>query len=358
MTTLDSYLTLGRSGLRVSPLCLGTMTFGEDHGWGAPVAESEAMLDDYVERGGNFVDTANVYTGGHSEVIIGDHLAARPGLRDSIVLATKFFGNLHAGDPNGGGTGRKALLRQLHHSLRRLRTDWIDVYWIHNWDRATPLQETLRTLDDLVTAGTIRYVGFSDLPAWVAARGQTLADLRGWSPAIGLQAEYSLLQRTIEGELVPMAQALGMGVMPWGPLHSGHLTGKYRREDPPVRGRSGLVPSPEGAQWDVIEALRDVAAEAGVDMAAAGLAWVRSRPGVASTLIGARSREQLAANLASLDVTLDAGQLAALNEVSAPQLNFPAANNEHMAPMLAFGGMTVDGDTRPAWAPLLEGTVY
>ena len=156
MTTLDSYITLGRSGLRVSPYCLGTMTFGEENGWGASVAESEAMLDGYLDRGGNFVDTANVYTGGHSEQILGDALAARPGTRDRIVLASKFFANLEPGNPNGGGTGRKALLGALHNSLRRLRTDYLDIYWIHNWDARTPINETLRTLDDLVTAGLVK----------------------------------------------------------------------------------------------------------------------------------------------------------------------------------------------------------
>jgi aryl-alcohol dehydrogenase-like predicted oxidoreductase len=344
MTTLDSYITLGHSGLRVSPYCLGTMTFGEDHGWGASVADSAAMLSNYLDRGGNFVDTANVYTGGHSENIIGDYLTGRPGLRDRIVLSTKFFANLQAGDPNGGGTGRKALLDQLHHSLRRLQTDYVDIYWIHNWDQRTPIEETLRTLDDLVTAGTIRYVGFSDLPAWVASRGQTLAALRGWSPAIALQVEYSLLERTVEGELIPMALALGMGVMPWSPLRNGHLTGKYRREDgPPAGGRSGIVPEPTDTEWDVIDALRHVAEQAGTTMARAALAWIRRRPGVASVLIGARSLEQLDDNLGSLDVELTDEQLRELTDASTPRLNFPAFNNANLSPRLAFGGLTVDG---------------
>lgn len=341
MTTLDSYITLGRSGLRVSPYCLGTMTFGEDHGWGASPAESEAMLDLYLDRGGNFVDTANVYTGGHSEAILGDLLAGRPGRRDRLVLASKFFANLWPGDPNGGGTGRKALLGALHDSLRRLRTDYLDIYWIHNWDRSVPIEETLRTLDDLVRAGTIRYVGFSDLPAWVCAQGQTLAMLRDWSPAIALQAEYSLLERTVEGELVPMAQALGMGVMPWSPLRNGYLTGKHARGSAAARG--GIVPGPTDAEWDVIDVLAQVAADADTTMAAAALAWVRNRPGVASTLIGARSVQQLAGNLDSLALELSADQRARLDSVSAPSLNFPAANNARFGPLLAFGGMTVDG---------------
>ena len=341
MTTLDSYITLGRSGLRVSPYCLGTMTFGEDHGWGASPAESEAMLDAYLEGGGNFVDTANVYTGGHSEEILGDLFAERAGLRDRIVLASKFFSNLWPGDPNGGGVGRKALLGALHDSLRRLRTDYLDIYWIHNWDRRVPIEETLRTLDDLVTAGTIRYVGFSDLPAWVCAHGQTLAQLRGFSPAIALQVEYSLLERTVEGELVPMAQELGMGVMPWSPLRNGYLTGKHTRGSATARG--GIVPGPTDAEWDVIDVLAEVAAEAETTMAAAALAWVRGRPGVASTVIGARSVTQLRDNLSSLALTLSDAHRERLDAVSAPALNFPADNNARFGPLLAFGGMTVDG---------------
>jgi aryl-alcohol dehydrogenase-like predicted oxidoreductase len=359
MSTLDSYITLGRSGLRVSPLALGTMTFGEDHGWGTSVEDSQAILDTYLERGGNFIDTANVYTNGHSELILGDYFSAHPGLRDRTVLATKFFANLVPGDPNGGGTGRKALLGALANSLRRLGTDYIDIYWIHNWDRRTPIEETLRTLDDLVSDGVIRYVGFSDLPAWVAARAQTLAMLQGWAPAIALQVEYSLLERTVEGELTPMAQELGMGVMPWSPLHNGHLTGKYRREDPEVRGRSGMVPGPTPAQFDVIEALERVADEAGASMAATALAWLATKPGVASTLIGARTREQLESNLAALDVELTPAQIAALDEVSEPTLNFPAANHAHLSPRLLFGGLTVDGVSH-ADNPLLAAghTIY
>jgi aryl-alcohol dehydrogenase-like predicted oxidoreductase len=355
MTKLDSFTTLGRSGLRVSPYCLGTMTFGDDHGWGASIADSETMLATYLDRGGNFIDTANIYTNGHSEKIIGDYLAARPGLRDRLVLATKFFANLHPGDPNGGGTGRKALLDQLHSSLRRLQTDYVDIYWIHNWDQRTPIEETLRTLDDLVTQGTIRYVGLSDLPAWIASRAQTLADLRGWSPAIALQSEYSLLERTVEGELIPMARALGMGVMPWSPLRNGHLTGKYRRGDAAEGGgRSGLIPGPTDTEWEIIETLERVAADAGVPMASAALAWLRSQPGVSSTLIGARNQQQLEANLDSLDVTLTEAQLRQLDEASLPRLNFPAFNNANLAPMLAFGGMCVDGTQYPQFPPLAE----
>jgi aryl-alcohol dehydrogenase-like predicted oxidoreductase len=330
------------------------MTFGEDHGWGASVEESEAMIAEYLDRGGNFIDTANIYTNGHSEKIIGDWFAARPGLRDRIVIGTKFFANLFEGDPNGGGAGRKSLVAALEHSLRRLRTDYVDVYWLHNWDRGAPIEETLRALDDLVTAGKIRYVGLSDVPAWKAAEAQVTARFRGWAPAIGLQAEYSLLERTSEGELIPMAQEQGMGVMPWSPLKSGFLSGKYSRSGtgPIDTLRSGLVGGPSEREYDVIDVLERVAREAGVTPAAVALAWVRQRPGVTSTLIGARRVEHLRANLASLDVHLSDAQMATLDEASAPSLNFPAENNRLLAPSLGFAGATVDG-ARTSVLPLL-----
>jgi aryl-alcohol dehydrogenase-like predicted oxidoreductase len=190
------------------------MTFGEDNGWGTSPEASEVILAEYLERGGNVVDTANIYTNGHSEKIIGDFFAARSGLRDRVVLSTTFFANLYPGDPNGGGGGRKALIAQLHKSLRRLQTaDYVDLYWLHGWDRRAPIEETLRALDDLVAAGKVRYVGLSDVPAWVAAQGQAVAHFRGWAPVTALQLEYSLLERAPEGELLPMAEELGVGVL-------------------------------------------------------------------------------------------------------------------------------------------------
>jgi aryl-alcohol dehydrogenase-like predicted oxidoreductase len=356
MTSLDSYITLGRSGLRVSPLSLGTMTFGEDHGWGASPETSEAILSEYLDRGGNVVDTANIYTSGHSEKLVGDFFAARPGRRERIVLSTKFFANLYPGDPNGGGAGRKALIAQFEESLRRLQTDYVDLYWLHNWDRRAPIEETLRTLDDLVTAGKVRYVGFSDVPAWVAAQAQTIALFRGWAPVSALQIEYSLLERTSEGELLPMAEALGMGVLPWSPLRGGQLSGKYLRgEGAPVgSARAELMGVPNSERdWAVIDAVARVAAEIGVSSAAVALAWVRSRPTVTSTLIGARTVEQLRSNLSSLDISLTPEHLAALDEPSAPSLDFPAANNSWLGPMLGFGGATVDGVEYPVW-PMLQ----
>src|SRR5580692_923940 len=228
---LNHYVTLGRSGLRVSPFCLGAMTFGEDLGWGSSVTDSNRILDRYLERGGNFIDTANAYTRGHSEKIIGDHLGRDPRKRERVVLATKFFSSMFVGDPNGGGANRKAIHAQLEESLRRLQTDHVDLYWMHAWDVYTPIEETIRALDDLVAAGKVRYIGFSDTPAWKVAQAQTVAEFRGWTPLVALQIEYSLIERTVEGELIPMALELGLGVTPWSPLRGGVLSGKYTREN-------------------------------------------------------------------------------------------------------------------------------
>ncbi len=346
---LTSYVTLGRSGLRVSPFTLGTMTFGEDLGWGSSAVESARILAAYLDRGGNSVDTANVYTNGHSEVIIGDYLAGRPGLRDRIVLGTKFFWNLRLGDPNGGGPGRKAVIQQLENSLRRLRTDYVDIYWLHNFDPVTPAEETLRALDDLVTAGKVRYAGFSDTPAWATAEAATIARFRGWAPVTALQVEYSLLERTSEGELIPMAQAMGMGVLPWGPLKSGFLSGKYSSGATGTvdTTRAALVGTPGQEDYRVIDTVNDIAAEIGASPAAVALAWVQGRPGVTSTLIGARRMDQLEANLTALDLTLSPDHEARLSAVSAPRLNFPAANNAALARVARNGGTTVDGIPTP-----------
>lgn len=352
---LDSYVSLGRSGLKVSPFCLGAMNFGEDGGFGCGVEESEKILQGYLDRGGNFVDTANFYTNGHSEAILGDFLAARPGLRDRLVLATKFFGNLHLGDPNGGGAGRKAIIGQLEDSLRRLRTDHVDLYWLHNHDWSTPVEETLRTLDDLVTAGKIRYVGFSDTPAWFTAKAHTTALLRGWTPVTALQMEYSLLERTIEGELIPLAEDAGMGLLPWSPLKSGFLSGKYIRDGrtPADTRRSAVLGGPTDDQFEVIDALATVAEETGATSAAVALAWVQARPGVSSTLIGPRTLDHLEANLAGLDLRLTPEQTARLDEVSAPVLNFPYALNHQVGAMLKYAGATVDGRPSQVYPPLL-----
>ena len=350
---LDSYVTLGRSGLRVSPFTLGTMTFGDDHGWGASPAESTNVLAAYLDHGGNSIDTANIYTNGHSEKILGDFFAAHPERRDRVVLGTKFFANLHTGDPNGGGAGRKGILHQLEDSLRRLRTDYVDIYWVHNYDPATPIEETLRTLDDLVSSGKVRYIGLSDLPAWRLAQAMTIARFTSWTPVTALQLEYSLLERTSEGELIPAAREFGIGVLPWSPLKNGFLSGRFGSDRPaPDNGTrttaSDYFVPPTDAQYRVIDRVNKIAADLGVSSAAVSLAWVAGRPGITSTLIGARRVEQLLDNISALELELGAEHRAELDETSAPALAFPASANLGAA-MLQFGGATVDGVTAPVF---------
>ena len=343
---LNSYLTLGRSGLRVSPFCLGAMTFGEDmgHGFGASVKDSEAILAHFLDQGGNFIDTANGYTSGHSEKIIGDYFQQAKGQRDRAVIATKFFVNLFAQDPNGGGAGRKAIVAQCEESLRRLQTDYIDLYYLHNWDRFTPIEETMSALDDLVKAGKVRYIGISDAPAWKVAQAQVLAHFRGWAPLIALQIEYSLMERTVEGELTPMAAELGLGVLPWGPLKGGALSGKYTRANgSKMQGlRGNRIGNLTEKQYDIIDAVGKFASECNTSSSTVALAWLKSQSAVSSTIIGARTLEQLDANLKALDFTLTPEQVATLNEVSKPVLNFPADFLTH-SPSYSHAGATVNG---------------
>ncbi|MBM63995.1 MAG: aldo/keto reductase [Acidobacteria bacterium] len=349
--SLDHYVTLGRSGLRVSPFCLGAMTFGEDWGWGSRVGEAEAILTRFLEQGGNFVDTANAYTKGHSEKILGDYVRQRSLRRDELVIATKFFANLFPPDPNAGGANRKSVMAACDESLRRLQTDYIDLYWMHLWDQFTPIDETLRALDDLVTSGKVRYIGFSDTPAWKVAQAQVIAGFRGWVPLVALQIEYSLLERTVEGELVPMARELGLGVTPWSPLRGGVLTGKYTRQN--MRdvepGRGERVKSYFTEQTFVIlDALERIAADLNTTPAAVALAWIQGRPGVDSTIIGARTLDQLEANLAGLMVQLDEAQVGVLDEVSTPTHSFPTPFLE-MAPTVMHAGATVNGVPSEPW---------
>ncbi len=348
---LNDYLTLGRSGLRVSPLCLGAMTFGQEWNIGVGPAESARILDAYIDRGGNFIDTANIYNKGHSERIIGDHLAPTPGKRDRLVIATKFCGLQLAGDPNAGGAGRKAILAACEQSLRRLGTEYIDLYWMHFWDRHTPIDETMRALDDLVRAGKVRHVGFSDTPAWKVVQAQMLAELRGWSPLIALQIEYSLLERTVEGELIPMARELGLGVTPWSPLKYGILSGKYTRDARPKEGRAAsewVARHLTDRTYAILDVLRSVADEARATPAAAALAWVQGRPGVASTIIGARTPEQLAENLKALDVRLTPEQASRLDEASRPALDFPSEFLNSIGTVV-HGGISINGVSPKAW---------
>ena len=346
---LNHYVTLGRSGLRVSPFCLGAMTFGEDWGWGASEAESQAMIDRYLDAGGNFIDTANFYTHGHSESIIGDHLGSVPSKRHRTVLATKFFSSLYTGDPNAGGASRKTIARSCDESLRRLRTDFIDLYWMHVWDRFTPIDETMRALDDLVASGKVRYIGFSDTPAWKVAQAHTMASLRGWTPLVALQIEYSLLERSVEGELIPAAMELGLGVTPWSPLRYGVLTGKYSRADratvQPGRG-DWVKHSLTDKAFEVVDLVTKISKELNSTPARVAIAWVQSRPGVASTILGARSVRQLDDNLAAIDLRLTAEQTAALEDLSKPTLDF-AARFVKGAGAFGYGGTTINGETFP-----------
>jgi aryl-alcohol dehydrogenase (NADP+) len=259
---------------------------------------------------------------------------------------------MHPGDPNGGGAGRKAIIEQLEQSLRRLQTDYLDVYWLHNYDRFTPVEETLRALDDLVTAGRIRYVGFSNTPGWFTAHANTLATWRGWSPVVAMQIEYSLLARTVEGELMPLALDAGMAVLPWSPLKGGWLSGKYRRGVAAEFGRAALAGEPGESDYDTIDVVVAVAEEIGATPSGVALAWLRSRQGVTAPVIGARRIDHLAGNLAALDIELTAEQLVRLDEVSTPTLNYPAQLNTQVAPLLQFAGATVDG-VRTTQHPLL-----
>ena len=355
---LNDYVTIGNSGLRVSPFCLGAMTFGEEWGWGSSVAESEAIIARFLERGGNFIDTANVYTRGHSEKIIGDYLGRDKAKRDRVVIATKFFGNLYNGDPNGGGAGRKAIAAACEQSLRRLQTDYIDL----SWDKFTPVAETMRALDDLVAAGKVRYIGFSDTPAWKVAQAQTIAQFRGWTPLVALQIEYSLIERTVEGELIPMALELGLGVTPWSPLRGGVLSGKYTRENAKTlkadRGER-VTQFLDERSYAILDELAKVAKVHNTSSAAVALAWVQRRPGVASTIIGARRLDQLDQNLAALDLTLTADEIAALDKLSTPALNFPA-NFLKAAMMFMHAGATVNGEKSTVWplSPKDDGERY
>ncbi len=353
---LDHYVTLGRSGLRVSPFALGAMTFGQDPGGaGSSVEESEKILATYLDLGGNFIDTANFYTNGHSEKILGDFFASHRGRRERVVLASKFFANLFPGDPNGGGAGRSSIIAQLHDTLRRLQTDYLDMYWLHNWDRHTPIEETMRTLDDLVREGKIRYVGFSNTPAWVTAQAQTTALLRGWTPLVALQVEYSLLARTVEGELAPLALDQGMALVPWSPLKNGFLSGKYRRgSEVTDSARSAFVGGPSEDEFDVIDAVAAIADELETTSAAVALAWLRARAGTVVPIVGARRVSHLEDNLAALEITLSPEHLRTLDDVSAPTLNYPAPMHGELRATLQFAGTTVDGESSGVYPPLLQ----
>ena len=319
------YRLFGKSGLRVSEAALGTMTFGQERGWGAPKDESRKVYDAFREAGGNFIDTANIYTDGTSESFLGEFLE---GHRDSVVLATKYSNAAPGNDPNAAGNHRKSMMQAVEASLKRLRTDYIDLYWVHIWDAITPVEEVMRGLDDLVRQGKVLYVGISDVPAWWIAQANTLADLRGWSRFIGLQIPYNLIERTVERELIPMAKALDIGVTAWSPLSNGVLTGKYHGHGGSELGRMNsetmktFMPEQQRATR-IVAAVKIVSEQTGCSMAQVALAWLRYRPVPVIPIIGARKLTQLQDNLASFDLELSAEHLKSLEEASRVELGFP-----------------------------------
>ena len=321
---LNDYITLGRSGLRVSQFCLGTMTFGNEWGWGSEEETAREIFDRYLEAGGNFIDTADLYTEGHSEELLGKFLSERA-VRDRVVLATKFTFNRDAGNPNAGGNGRKNIYRALEGSLRRLQTDYIDLYWLHAWDTVTPVEEVISTLNDLVRAGKIRHYGFSDTPAWYVARAQTLAEKEGKERLVALQLEYSLVERSIEREHIPAAQELGIGITPWSPMAGGFLSGKYRQHESTGVGEGRLEivkDNPAFNQfndrnWRILDELIIVAKAISKSPAQVALNWVATQPGITSTIIGATKMKQLDDNLKSIEFEIPAELRKRLDDLSA-----------------------------------------
>jgi aryl-alcohol dehydrogenase-like predicted oxidoreductase len=332
------YRVLGRTGLRVSELFLGAMTFGEHGGVGAPLPECRRILDAYAEAGGNVLDTAINYRGGASEEILGELLQGR---RDRFVVATKYTVSRDGADPNAGGNHRKNLALSLETSLRRLRTDYLDIYWVHLWDRHTPIEETMRALDDVVRAGKVLHIGISDAPAWVVSRAQTLAQWRDWTSLAGLQVPYSLVQRDIERELLPMAEAFGMTVAAWSPLGGGVLTGKYSRPGADGRLAAGSISEHDHA---VAQAVQQVADELGVTPSQVAIAWVRAKSPAVHPIVGARTVEQLQENLGALDCVLPDELSRRLADATGFTPGFPADFIAEVSPWV-FGEVSqrVDG---------------
>jgi aryl-alcohol dehydrogenase-like predicted oxidoreductase len=318
------------------------MTFGDDWGWGAAKEEARKVYDAFRQAGGNFIDTANIYTNGTSESFLGEFME---GHRQSVVLATKYTNSFPGTDPNAAGNHRKNMMQAVEASLKRLRTDYIDLYWVHIWDQITPVEEVMRGLDDLVRAGKVLYTGISDAPAWWVAQANTLAHLRAWSPFIGLQIEYSLIERTVERELIPMAKALNIGVTAWSPLANGVLTGKYHGQGSPESGRmsNDMMKDfiPEQHRTDrIIAAVKNVADEISRSMAQVALAWLRYRPVPVIPIIGARKLSQFQDNLGSLDLTLSTEQLNSLDEASQIELGFPHdMYTKAMVRAIRYGGL-------------------
>jgi aryl-alcohol dehydrogenase-like predicted oxidoreductase len=358
-----TYYNLGNSGLRVSRLALGTMTFGTEWGWGTDRETARTMFDAYVEAGGNFFDTADLYTGGTSETWLGEFVAER-GLRDKAVIATKFTMSSEAGNPNAGGNGRKNIMRAVDASLKRLGTDYIDLYLLHVWDRLTPAEEVMRTLDDLVRAGKVRHIGLSNVPAWYAGRAQAIAELRGYEPVSALQLEYSLAERTIEHEFVPFGTRHGAGIMVWSLLASGLLSGKYSSGQAGNAGRldgfrntthPGFQKFTE-RNWKIVAELEKGAAELGRSMPQVALNWVATQPGIASVILGATKLGQLQDNLGALEFSIPAELRERLDTVSTSPAPFPYSYFGSEIQARVTGG-AVTGDKPLGYAPpvLIEG---
>jgi aryl-alcohol dehydrogenase-like predicted oxidoreductase len=336
------YRLLGGSGLRVSEASLGAMTFGEEWGWGASKDEARKLYEAYREAGGNFIDTANVYTNGTSEKFVGEFAQ---GHRESMVIATKYSNAMPGNDPNAAGNQRKNMIQSAEASLKRLQTDYIDLYLVHIWDQITPVEEVMRGLDDLVRQGKILYAGISDAPAWWVAQANTLADLRGWTRFVSLQIEYSLTERSVERELIPMAKALNLGVTAWSPLASGLLTGKYHGDGKDGQGRMSnealrqFLPEEQRAAR-VVAAVKQVSQQVGRSMAQVALAWLRYRPVPVIPIIGARKLAQLQDNLASFELELSSEQVKTLDDASRIEAGFPYNLYEKEMPRaLAYGGL-------------------
>jgi len=313
------YRLLGNSGLRVSELALGAMTFGTETGFGVDRDESRKVYDAFRDAGGNFIDTANVYAAGTSEKFLGEFMASE---RERLVLATKYTGAMRGRDVNATGNSRKNMMDSVHASLKRLNTEYIDLYWVHARDYLTPVEEMMRGLDDLVSQGKVLYVGVSDTPAWVVSQANTIAAFRGWASFVGLQIRYSLVDRSVERELLPMARALDLAVTPWGIVGSGVLTGKYNR-DPEAQGRASMRGQISKRNLSIAAETIKVAEELGCTPSQVAIAWVIAGEGNIIPLVGARTEEQLAENLGALDVELDSTHIDRLNQVSEISIGFP-----------------------------------
>lgn len=314
-----NYKLLGKSGLRVSELALGTMTFGEEWGWGVNKEESKKVFDRYSNEDGNFIDTANRYTEGTSEKYVGEFIASD---REHYIVATKYSLFTRRDDPNFSGNHRKNMMQALDASLKRLKTDYIDLYWLHTWDYTTPEEEILRALDDMVRAGKILYIGISDTPAWIISRMNTIAELRGWTQFVGLQIKYSLIDRTVERELLPMARKLDIAVTPWAVLGGGILSGKYNKKKD-EEGRAKIYKSINNENLRIAGEVIKVAEELGKTPSQLALNWVRQQPGVMIPIIGAKTEKQLKDNLECLNFTLNEKHMNQLSEVSKIDMGFP-----------------------------------